>query len=49
MPRIKYSGGQPDVTGIDTDIFLDVSFQALRDLAGGRDYTLFYQKFDYIV
>lgn len=48
LPKIKYSGGQPDVTGIDTDIFLDLQFQALRDLAGGRDYTILIQNFDYV-
>lgn len=48
MPRIKYSGGVPEVTGIDTDIFANLTFQAIRDLASNRDYTLMLSRFDYL-
>lgn len=48
LPKIEFSSGQPDVTGVDSDVFLDLGFQAVRDLAGGRDYTMLIQNFDYL-
>lgn len=47
MPRVKFSSGAPEVTGIDTDIYVPLQFQALRDLAAGRDYTLMRCRFEY--
>lgn len=49
MPKVKYSSGAPDVTGIDTDIMVPLEFRALRDLEGGRDYTLMLSRFEYIL
>lgn len=48
IPRIKYSGGVPEVTGIDTDIFANLTFQGIRDLVNNRDYTLMLNRFDYL-
>lgn len=31
MPRIKYQGGAPNITGADADVELPLDFQALRD------------------
>jgi hypothetical protein len=48
IPRLKYTSGFPDVSGIDTDLMTPLGFQALRDLANGRDYTLMLSRFDYL-
>lgn len=48
IPRLKYSAGVPEVTGIDTDIFASLSFQALRDMSSARDYTVMLSRFDYL-
>lgn len=48
VPRLKYSAGVPEITGVDTDIFASLTFQALRDVAGGRDYTVMLCRFDYL-
>lgn len=48
VPRIKYSGGVPEVTGIDTDIFANLTWQGIRDLTNNRDYTLLMTRFDYL-
>lgn len=47
VPRLKYSSGVPEVTGIDTDLFVNLSFQALRDVVNNRDYTVMLNRFDY--
>jgi hypothetical protein len=47
-PRVKYSAGVPEVTGIDTDIFANLTWQAIRDGDAGRDYTLMLNRFDYL-
>jgi hypothetical protein len=47
MPKVKYSGGTPDVTGIDTDIMVALEFRALRDIEHDRDYTLMLSRFEY--
>jgi hypothetical protein len=49
MPRLKYTSGFPEITGIDTDMMTPLGFQALRDIANGRDYTLLLSRFDYLV
>lgn len=49
VPRLKYSSGVPEVTGIDTDIFSNLGFQALRDTLNGRDYTVMITRMDYAV
>jgi hypothetical protein len=49
IPRLKYTGGFPEVPGIDTDLMTPLAFQALRDIANGRDYTLLLSRFDYAV
>jgi hypothetical protein len=48
IPRLKYSGGVPETTGIDTDLFANLTFQGLRDLVNNRDYTLLLTRFDYL-
>src|ERR1043166_944554 len=48
VPRLKYSSGVPEVTGIDTDLFANLGFQALRDTLNGRDYTVLLSRFDYV-
>jgi hypothetical protein len=48
VPRLKYSGGVPEVTGIDTDIFANLSWQAIKDITNNRDYTLMLCRFDYL-
>jgi hypothetical protein len=48
MPRLKYSSGFPEVPGIDTDLTTALGFQALRDLAANRDYTIMLCRFDYL-
>ena len=35
MPRVKYSSGAPDVTGKNTDVTANLSYQALRDTTLG--------------
>ena len=47
IPRLKYSAGNPDVTGINTDIFINLGFQAIRDPA--RDYTISLSRFEHLV
>jgi hypothetical protein len=49
IPRLKYTSGFPEITGIDTDLTTALGFQALRDIANGRDYTLLLSRFDYVV
>ena len=49
IPRLKYTSGFPEVPGIDTDLTTPLGFQALRDLANGRDYTVLLSRFDYLV
>ena len=49
IPRLKYSSGVPEITGIDTDIFANLAFQALRDTLNSRDYTIMLNRFDYAV
>jgi hypothetical protein len=48
VPRIKYSGGVPEVTGIDTDIFASLTWQGIRDATANRDYTFMLNRFDYL-
>lgn len=48
VPRIKYSGGVPEVTGIDTDIFANLTWQAIKDITNNRDYTILLSRFDYL-
>lgn len=48
MPRVKYSSGAPDITGIDTDIFAPLEFQALGDPTGSIPYTVQVNVFDYL-
>lgn len=48
MPRVKYSSGAPDITGIDTDIFAPLEFQALGDPTGSIPYTVMVNKFAYL-
>jgi hypothetical protein len=48
IPRLKYTSGFPEVPGIDTDLMTPLGFQALRDIANGRDYTLLLSRFDYL-
>lgn len=49
IPRLKYTSGFPEVPGIDTDLTTALGFQALRDIANNRDYTVMLSKFDYLV
>ncbi len=49
IPRLKYTSGFPEVPGIDADLMTPLGFQALRDLANGRDYTVLLSRFDYLV
>ena len=46
MPRVKYQSGAPEVQGIDTDIMLNLGFQAVRDPTLG--YTIQLQRFEYL-
>lgn len=48
IPRLKYTSGFPEVPGIDTDLTTPLGFQALRDIANGRDYTVLLSRFDYL-
>jgi hypothetical protein len=48
IPRLKYTSGFPEVPGIDADLTTPLGFQALRDLANGRDYTVLLSRFDYL-
>lgn len=48
IPRLKYTSGFPEVPGIDTDLTTALGFQALRDLANNRDYTVMLSRFDYL-
>jgi hypothetical protein len=47
IPKLKYSSGAPDVTGVDTDIMVPLEFQGLRDIANNRDYTYLLSRFEY--
>lgn len=49
IPRLKFSSGFPEVSGIDTDLTTPLGFQGLRDLANSRDYTIMVSCFDYLV
>lgn len=49
IPRLKYTGGFPEVSGIDADLTTALAFQAIRDLANGRDYTILLSRFDYLL
>lgn len=49
IPRLKYTTGFPEVSGIDVDLMTPLGFQALRDLANARDYTVMLSRFDYLV
>ena len=44
LPRIKFSSGDPSVTGVDTDRMLDMAFQAYRHPVLGH--TIHVQKFE---
>ena len=46
MPRVKYSSGNPDVSGKNEDVMLSLDYQAIRDPNLG--YTLGITRFDYI-
>ena len=46
LPRIKFSGGAPDVPGQNQDVVLNLPFQALRHLTLG--YTGHVQRFSYV-
>jgi len=46
LPRIKFSSGSPEVSGPDTDIPLNLGFQAMRDPTLG--YTIKVQQFHYV-
>ncbi len=48
IPRLKYTSGFPEVPGIDADLMTPLGFQALRDLANSRDYTILLSRFDYL-
>jgi hypothetical protein len=43
LPRLKYSEGSTPITGIDTDVMLDASYQALKHPTLG--YTIHMQRF----
>jgi hypothetical protein len=45
MPRIKWSGGAPDVSGKNQDVVVALGYQAIRDAT--LDYTLQAQTFAY--
>jgi hypothetical protein len=49
IPRLKYTSGFPEVGGIDVDLTTPLGFQALRDIANARDYTVMLSRFDYLV
>lgn len=49
VPRLKYSSGTPETTGVDTDIFSNLAFQGLRDVLNNRDYTVMLNHFDYVI
>lgn len=49
IPRVKYTSGVPEVTGIDTDIFANLGFQGLKDAANSRDYTVLLSRFAYVL
>ena len=46
LPRIKFSSGSPEVPGPDTDVPLNLGFQAMRDPTLG--YTIKVQQFHYV-
>lgn len=46
MPRVKYSGGNPEVSGKNEDVMLPLDYQAIRDPELG--YTLSITKFEYV-
>ncbi len=45
LPRIKFTGGAPQVPGKNTDVVLPLAYQALLDATLG--YTLSYQRFTF--
>lgn len=45
MPRIKFSGGNPEVSGVDTDIMIELGFTAIRHSTLG--YTIQVQRVEY--
>lgn len=45
MPRVKFQSGSPEVTGIDTDIMVNLGYQAVRDPTLG--YTIAMHRFEY--
>lgn len=49
VPKVKFSGGNPDVTGIDTDIMVPITWQGLVDRENGRDYTILLSRFEYYI
>lgn len=49
IPKVKYASGNPDVSGVDTDIMVALEFQGLRDLANGRDYTVSLSRLEYYI
>ena len=48
VPKLKFSSGAPEVSGVDTDIFVPLAFQALRDVTNGRDYTILCSRAEYL-
>ncbi|MCM1497282.1 MAG: phage tail tube protein [Clostridium sp.] len=46
LPRVKYSSGNPEVSGKNEDVMLSLDYQAIRDPNLG--YTLSLSKFDYV-
>lgn len=46
MPRIKYTSGNPSVSGKNTDVMVNMGFQAIRDAT--LLYTMMMQRFDYV-
>lgn len=46
FPRIKYTSGNPSVSGKNTDVMVNMGFQAIRDATLG--YTIMMQRFDYV-
>lgn len=45
MPRIKFSGGNPEVSGVDTDMMIELGFTAIRHPTLG--YTIQAQRVEY--
>ena len=47
VPKVKFEGGNPDVTGIDTDIMVPITWRGLKDADAGRDYTVMVSRLEY--